>query len=90
MQEILGHSDITITLSIYSHVMRETKMAAVRKLNHFFENKNSSHKEGTNDLIFINFNDVAVFSLIAVLHQPLLPFILLYGTVGHRIPKAIN
>lgn len=49
VQEILGHSDITLTLNTYSHVMPEIKMAAAQKLNHLFENKNSSHKEGTND-----------------------------------------
>lgn len=47
VQEILGHSDITMTLNTYSHVMPEIKMAAAQKLNHLFENKNSSHKEGT-------------------------------------------
>jgi integrase len=47
VQEILGHSDIRMTLNTYSHVMPDIKMAAAQKLNHLFENKNSSHKEGT-------------------------------------------
>ena len=38
-----------LTLNTYSHVMPEIKMAAAQKLNHLFENKNSSPKEGTNE-----------------------------------------
>lgn len=49
VQEILGHSDITLALNTYSHVIPEIKMAAAQKLDHLFENKNPSHKEGTND-----------------------------------------
>lgn len=49
VQEILGHSDITLTLNTYSHVLPDIKMAAAQKLNHLFEKKSSSHKEGTND-----------------------------------------
>lgn len=37
VQEILGHSDITMTLNTYSHVMPEIKKAAAEKINFLFE-----------------------------------------------------
>lgn len=37
VQEILGHSDISMTLNIYSHVMPEIKKAAAKKINFLFE-----------------------------------------------------
>lgn len=36
VQELLGHSSITMTLDIYSHVMPEVKKAAAQKINHLF------------------------------------------------------
>ena len=42
VQEILGHSDISMTLNIYSHVMPEIKQAAAAKINFLFENSNNS------------------------------------------------
>lgn len=39
IQEILGHSTITLTLDTYSHVMPELKKDAVDKLSGLFENK---------------------------------------------------
>ena len=32
----MGHSDISITLDIYTHVMEDTKLEAVEKLNEIF------------------------------------------------------
>jgi Site-specific recombinase XerD len=40
VQEILGHSNISMTLDIYSHVMPELKKEAAGKLNHLFDRKN--------------------------------------------------
>lgn len=37
VQEILGHSDIAMTLNTYSHVMPEIKKAAAKKINFLFE-----------------------------------------------------
>jgi integrase len=42
VQEILGHSDISMTLDIYSHVMPEIKQAAAAKTNFLFQNKKAS------------------------------------------------
>jgi integrase len=36
VQELLGHSDITMTANIYTHVMPEKKVDAVEKLNNLF------------------------------------------------------
>lgn len=32
----MGHSDISITLDIYTHVMEDTKLEAIGKLNEIF------------------------------------------------------
>lgn len=37
VQELMGHSDISHTLNIYTHVMPEVKRSAVQKLNRMFE-----------------------------------------------------
>jgi integrase len=37
VSELLGHSDISITANIYTHVMPEVKITAAEKLNHLFE-----------------------------------------------------
>lgn len=36
VQVLMGHSDISITLDIYTHVMEDTKLEAVEKLNNIF------------------------------------------------------
>lgn len=36
VQVLMGHSDISITLDIYTHVMEDTKLEAVEKLNEIF------------------------------------------------------
>ena len=41
VQEMLGHSSITLTLDTYSHVMPELKQAAAEKLNDLFDLKKS-------------------------------------------------
>lgn len=47
VQELLGHSEISMTLNTYSHVMPEIKIAAAAKLDEVFnDNKKSSQKEG--------------------------------------------
>lgn len=47
VQELLGHSNITMTLDTYSHVMPELKRAAAAKLNGLFAKKKSpSVQEG--------------------------------------------
>jgi len=48
VQELLGHSSITLTLDTYSHVLPEFKKAAVDKLSSLFENKNSNTEQKTN------------------------------------------
>jgi len=40
VQELMGHSDVRITLDIYSHVMPEIKKEAANKINHLFETNN--------------------------------------------------
>lgn len=48
VQELLGHSDITMTLNIYSHVMPDVKYAAAAKLDNLFKvKKKSSQSEGS-------------------------------------------
>lgn len=49
VQEILGHSNITLTLDTYSHVLPELKKAAIAKLNTLFdiEKESPSDEEGT-------------------------------------------
>ena len=37
VQEMLGHSDITLTLNTYSHVMPEIKQAAARAIDGMFK-----------------------------------------------------
>lgn len=32
----MGHSDISVTMDIYTHVMNDTKLEAVEKLNDIF------------------------------------------------------
>lgn len=32
----MGHYDINITLDIYTHVMKDTKLEAIEKLNEIF------------------------------------------------------
>ncbi len=39
VQEILGHSDISMTLNTYSHVMPEIKKAAAQKIDFLFQGK---------------------------------------------------
>ncbi len=36
VQALMGHSDISLTLDIYTHVMKETKLEAVEKINSIF------------------------------------------------------
>jgi integrase len=36
VQKLLGHSDISITANIYTHVMPEQKIDAAEELNHLF------------------------------------------------------
>jgi integrase len=36
IQELLGHSNITITLNIYSHVLPSMQQEAMNKLDHLF------------------------------------------------------
>lgn len=42
VQELLGHSQISLTLDTYSHVLPELKQAAAQKLNSVFENGKQS------------------------------------------------
>lgn len=45
VQEILGHSTISMTLDTYSHVMPDSKKDAAAKLNNLFErNENENPK----------------------------------------------
>ncbi|WP_278244721.1 tyrosine-type recombinase/integrase [Clostridium sp. Ade.TY] len=37
VQTLLGDSDITTTLNIYNHVMKDTKNKAVDKINYLFK-----------------------------------------------------
>ena len=37
MQELLGHTSITMTLDIYSHVLPDMKASEIRKIGHIFE-----------------------------------------------------
>jgi integrase len=48
VQEILGHSTITLTLDTYSHVMPELKKDAVDKISGLFENKPVNAEQKTN------------------------------------------
>lgn len=36
VQALMGHSDISVTMDIYTHVMNDTKLEAVEKLNDIF------------------------------------------------------
>ena len=36
VQVLMGHYDINITLDIYTHVMKDTKLEAIEKLNEIF------------------------------------------------------
>ena len=47
VQELLGHSDITLTLNTYSHVMPDIKKSAAEKIDFLFQNKNNSSKENS-------------------------------------------
>ncbi len=44
VQELMGHSDVRITLDIYSHVMPEVKKSAAKKINHLFETSSKKVK----------------------------------------------
>lgn len=46
VQELLGHSQISLTLDIYSHVMPEVKQKAAEKLNDVLTTKKPSQKKG--------------------------------------------
>lgn len=48
VQEILGHSDITLTLNTYSHVLPVIKKAAAAKINHLFVDENPSLTNDSN------------------------------------------
>jgi site-specific recombinase XerD len=39
VQELFGHSSITQTLNVYTHVLESTKKEAINKTNHLFEVK---------------------------------------------------
>ena len=36
VQALMGHSDISITMDVYTHVMEDTKLEAIEKLNNIF------------------------------------------------------
>ncbi|MCG4471075.1 site-specific integrase, partial [Lawsonibacter sp. DFI.6.74] len=36
VQVLMGHYDISITMNIYTHVMENTKLEAIEKLNEIF------------------------------------------------------
>lgn len=44
VQELLGHSDITLTLNTYSHVMPDIKKSAAEKIDFLFQNKKNAPK----------------------------------------------
>lgn len=46
VQELLGHSSITMTLDIYSHVMPDIKEKAIKKLDSIYEQKETPANEG--------------------------------------------
>jgi integrase len=46
VQEILGHSDIAITLGVYSHVLPGMHEEAMAKMDHLFKNPNSKDQDG--------------------------------------------
>jgi len=48
VQEILGHSTITLTLDTYSHVMPELKKEAVDKLSSIFNTNTSESTQKQN------------------------------------------
>jgi integrase len=45
VQELLGHSDIMITLNIYSHVLPSLQEDAMNRLSELFCNPDSHEKE---------------------------------------------
>jgi len=50
VQEILGHSQISMTMDIYSHVLPTMHQGAMEKLNQaFMGNSGSSEKVSEND-----------------------------------------
>lgn len=60
VQELLGHSNISITLDTYSHVMPELKQAAAARLNGLFAKKRSPPQwKGTNPTNSITTGDGA-------------------------------
>jgi len=48
VQEILGHSTITLTLDTYSHVMPELKKEAVDKISSIFNTNTSESTQKQN------------------------------------------
>ena len=45
VQEILGHSDISMTLNIYSHVLPTIQESAIDKLNQAFAKQEGDYKQ---------------------------------------------
>ncbi|WP_081800473.1 tyrosine-type recombinase/integrase [Metaclostridioides mangenotii] len=46
VQALMGHYDISITMDIYTHVMKDSKLEAVEKINDIFELKISRWSYG--------------------------------------------
>lgn len=46
VQELLGHSQITMTLDTYSHVLPELKQAAAAKLSNILQKRKSPSQSG--------------------------------------------
>ena len=45
LQEILGHSSITMTMDIYSHAMPDFKKSSIMKMDYLFKNKDSTEEK---------------------------------------------
>lgn len=49
VQELLGHKNITQTLNTYTHVLEETKKAAMNKIDLLMQSFNQSEDKPSND-----------------------------------------